>query len=74
MKGRGDKSKGFAYVEFNSVEPVADALKLDRTAIEGRPMYVSPSTKKRAENKPKLKVCCYNELWLSRELNIAISE
>ncbi|KAF6031803.1 SART3 [Bugula neritina] len=62
MKGKGDKSKGFAYVEFDKVECVAPALALDRHPIEGRAMYVSPCNRKRSENTPKLKVfesCCF---------------
>ncbi|KAF6020481.1 SART3 [Bugula neritina] len=55
MKGKGDKSKGFAYVEFDKVECVAPALALDRHPIEGRAMYVSPCNRKRSENTPKLK-------------------
>ena len=34
MKGKGDKSKGFAYVEFTTREGAAEALKIDRTTIE----------------------------------------
>ncbi|XP_034337393.2 squamous cell carcinoma antigen recognized by T-cells 3 isoform X2 [Magallana gigas] len=35
------KSKGYAYVEFKDELGVLEALKLDRTPIEGRPMFVS---------------------------------
>mgnify|MGYP001801669694 FL=1 len=56
MKGKGDKSKGFAYVEFTTREGAAEALKIDRTTIEGRPMFVSTCNRKRSPNKPKLKV------------------
>ncbi|XP_067938564.1 squamous cell carcinoma antigen recognized by T-cells 3-like [Watersipora subatra] len=55
MKSRGDKSKGFAYVEFSTIEPVVSALKLDRADVQGRPMYVSPCNQKRSGNTPKLK-------------------
>ncbi|OAD52710.1 Squamous cell carcinoma antigen recognized by T-cells 3 [Eufriesea mexicana] len=37
-KGR---SKGYCYVQLNSVEAVEKALQLDRTTIKGRPMFVS---------------------------------
>lgn len=57
MKTKGDKSKGFAYVEFVSVDSVPVALKKDRSGIAGRPMYVSICNRKREEYKPKLKVC-----------------
>ena len=57
MKSKGDKSKGFAYVEFTSQEGVAEALKIDRTAIEGRPMFISTCNRKKSANLPKLKVC-----------------
>ena len=56
MKGRGDKSKGYAYVEFTTVESVSAALGLDRSDIEGRPMYVSPCNRQKSENTSKLKV------------------
>ena len=37
-KGR---SKGYCYVQLSSTEAVQKALKLDRTTIRGRPMFVS---------------------------------
>ncbi|EZA54025.1 hypothetical protein DMN91_000267 [Ooceraea biroi] len=37
-KGRG---KGYCYVQLSSAEAVGEALKLDRTPINGRPMFVS---------------------------------
>ncbi|XP_076633777.1 spliceosome associated factor 3, U4/U6 recycling protein [Colletes latitarsis] len=37
-KGR---SKGYCYVQLNNPEAVEKALKLDRTPIKGRPMFVS---------------------------------
>nr|XP_033338957.1 squamous cell carcinoma antigen recognized by T-cells 3-like [Megalopta genalis] len=37
-KGR---SKGYCYVQLNSTEAVEEALKLDRTPIRERPMFVS---------------------------------
>ncbi|XP_017875823.1 squamous cell carcinoma antigen recognized by T-cells 3-like isoform X2 [Ceratina calcarata] len=37
-KGR---SKGYCYVQLSSPEAVEEALKLDRTPIRGRPMFVS---------------------------------
>ncbi|KAH9515148.1 Squamous cell carcinoma antigen recognized by T-cells 3 [Bulinus truncatus] len=35
------KSKGFGYVEFTDSNAVLKALKLDRTFIDGRPVFVS---------------------------------
>jgi RNA recognition motif-containing protein len=35
------KSKGFGYVDFSTSEGYRQALKLDHTPINGRPMYVS---------------------------------
>jgi len=34
-------SKGYAYVDFPTLESAQDALKLDRTSLKGRPVYVS---------------------------------
>ncbi|CAF3557299.1 unnamed protein product [Adineta steineri] len=36
------KSKGFGYVDFQTSEGYRQALKLDNTPINGRPMYVNP--------------------------------
>ncbi len=33
--------KGYGYVDFSSQEAVTKALSLDRTPIDGRPMFVS---------------------------------
>lgn len=33
--------QGFGYVDFSSELEVREALKMDRTKIDGRPMYVS---------------------------------
>jgi len=35
------KSKGFAFVEYESKEAAAEALKRDNELIDGRPMYIS---------------------------------
>ncbi|XP_061162766.1 squamous cell carcinoma antigen recognized by T-cells 3-like [Saccostrea echinata] len=35
------KSKGYAYVEFKDELGMLEALKLDRTPVEGRPVFVS---------------------------------
>lgn len=56
MKSRGDKSKGFAYIEFTSEASVKEALRLDRTVVEGRPMFVSVCNSSRDPNRSKLKV------------------
>uniref|UniRef100_H3AFF2 Spliceosome associated factor 3, U4/U6 recycling protein n=1 Tax=Latimeria chalumnae TaxID=7897 RepID=H3AFF2_LATCH len=34
--------RGYGYVEFKDEKSALDALRLDRTKIEGRPMFVSP--------------------------------
>lgn len=38
--------KGYCYVQFESPVSVAEALKLDRREVEGRPMFVSPCVDK----------------------------
>lgn len=38
--------KGYCYVQFESSVSVAEALKLDRREVEGRPMFVSPCVDK----------------------------
>lgn len=45
---RGGKGNVFAYVEFVSTKGVERALKLDRTMLSGRPMFVSPFKEKRS--------------------------
>ncbi|KAJ8312590.1 hypothetical protein KUTeg_009963 [Tegillarca granosa] len=52
VKTFNGKSKGYAYVEFKDELCVQNALKLDRTNVEGRPMYVSKCEDK---NKQKTK-------------------
>lgn len=42
------KSKGFAYVTFQTIDAVLNALKRDRETIKGRPMFIS-------ENDPEKK-------------------
>uniref|UniRef100_A0A8C9L683 RRM domain-containing protein n=1 Tax=Serinus canaria TaxID=9135 RepID=A0A8C9L683_SERCA len=34
--------RGYCYVQFREEEAARQALALDRTAVEGRPMFVSP--------------------------------
>ena len=41
VKSFTGKSKGYAYVEFNDELSAMEAMKMDRTPIEGRPMFVS---------------------------------
>ncbi|XP_011871430.1 PREDICTED: squamous cell carcinoma antigen recognized by T-cells 3-like [Vollenhovia emeryi] len=41
IKDYKGRSKGYCYVQLSSAEAVKEALKLDRTPIRGRPMYVS---------------------------------
>lgn len=43
------KSKGYGYVDFDSPENAKLALKLDRSTIDTRPLYVSKNTDKSQE-------------------------
>lgn len=44
--GNKGSFKGYGYVQFESLVSVAEALKLDRREMEGRPMFVSPCVDK----------------------------
>ncbi|XP_031571571.1 squamous cell carcinoma antigen recognized by T-cells 3-like [Actinia tenebrosa] len=46
VKNKAGKSKGYAYVEFKDESPVPAALALDRTNMDGRPMFISPCVDK----------------------------
>lgn len=46
VKNQMGKSKGFAYIEFKNQASVQAALSMDRTKLNGRPMFVSPSVDK----------------------------
>jgi len=46
VKNQMGKSKGFAYVEFKNQSSVQAALSMDRTKLDGRPMFISPSVDK----------------------------
>lgn len=46
--------KGYCYVQFESAASVPAALRLDRTQVEGRPMFVSPCVDK--NRNPNFKV------------------
>ncbi|XP_064424274.1 squamous cell carcinoma antigen recognized by T-cells 3 [Latimeria chalumnae] len=50
--------RGYGYVEFKDEKSALDALRLDRTKIEGRPMFVSPCIDK--SKRPDFKVFKYN--------------
>ncbi|XP_054466241.1 squamous cell carcinoma antigen recognized by T-cells 3 [Anoplopoma fimbria] len=50
--------KGYCYVQFESTVSVAEALKLDRREVDGRPMFVSPCVDK--NKNPDFKVFKYN--------------
>ncbi|XP_054629895.1 squamous cell carcinoma antigen recognized by T-cells 3 isoform X2 [Dunckerocampus dactyliophorus] len=50
--------KGYGYVEFESSVSVHEALKLDRSEVEGRPVFVSPCVDK--NKNPYFKVFKYN--------------
>ncbi|XP_029163172.1 LOW QUALITY PROTEIN: squamous cell carcinoma antigen recognized by T-cells 3-like [Nylanderia fulva] len=41
IKDYRGRSKGYCYVQLSSAEAVEEALKLDRTPLKGRPMFVS---------------------------------
>lgn len=46
--------KGYCYVQFESAASIPAALRLDRTQVEGRPMFVSPCVDK--NRNPNFKV------------------
>uniref|UniRef100_A0A4W3ILM4 Spliceosome associated factor 3, U4/U6 recycling protein n=1 Tax=Callorhinchus milii TaxID=7868 RepID=A0A4W3ILM4_CALMI len=50
--------RGYCYVEFSEEKEVADALRLDRELVEGRPMFVSPCVDK--TKNPEFKVFKYS--------------
>ncbi|XP_075881793.1 spliceosome associated factor 3, U4/U6 recycling protein isoform X2 [Nelusetta ayraudi] len=50
--------KGYCYVQFESAASIPAALRLDRTQVEGRPMFVSPCVDK--NRNPNFKVFKYN--------------
>ncbi|NXM36323.1 SART3 protein, partial [Oxyruncus cristatus] len=50
--------RGYCYVQFKEEESAVQALGLDRTAVEGRPMFVSPCVDK--NKNPDFKVFRYS--------------
>ena len=50
VKERDGTSKGFAYVQFQNVEAMEKAIKMDRFMFKGRQMLISKSI-----DKPKVK-------------------
>ncbi|NXB55987.1 SART3 protein, partial [Struthidea cinerea] len=50
--------RGYCYVQFREEEAAQQALALDRTAVEGRPMFVSPCVDK--NKNPDFKVFRYS--------------
>ncbi|XP_027750182.1 squamous cell carcinoma antigen recognized by T-cells 3 [Empidonax traillii] len=50
--------RGYCYVQFKEEEAALQALGLDRTAVEGRPMFVSPCVDK--NKNPDFKVFRYS--------------
>jgi hypothetical protein len=46
------KSKGFSYVEFETAEQAAEAIKLSGKSLEGRNIVVSPSNRPVTDKKP----------------------
>lgn len=49
VRGWNGISKGYGYVDFDSVENATEALKLDRSLIDTRPLFVSKNTDKSQE-------------------------
>ena len=49
---KGGKGNVYAYVEFATSKGVEKALKLDRSMLNGRPMFVSPFKDKRSGDPP----------------------
>ncbi|XP_012719003.2 squamous cell carcinoma antigen recognized by T-cells 3 [Fundulus heteroclitus] len=58
VTGNRGNFRGYGYVQFESAVSVAEALKLDRTEVGGRPMFVSPCVDK--NKNPEFKVFKYN--------------
>lgn len=58
FKGR---SKGFCYVQLTSTQAVDEALKLDRTPVNGRPMFVSRCDPDKTTRGPGFKYVCVLE-------------
>ncbi|KZC14699.1 PREDICTED: squamous cell carcinoma antigen recognized by T-cells 3-like [Dufourea novaeangliae] len=52
------RSKGFCYVQLSNTEAVETALKLDRTPIRGRPMFVSRCDPNKTTRIPGFKYSC----------------
>ncbi len=50
------QSKGYAYVELADELQVLEALKLDRTPVDGRPMFVSKCEDRSASHTKAFKV------------------
>ena len=46
VKHWSGKSKGYGYVDFETVEQATHALSFDRTLIDGRPLFVSKNEDK----------------------------
>ncbi|XP_075389468.1 spliceosome associated factor 3, U4/U6 recycling protein isoform X2 [Tenrec ecaudatus] len=57
FSNRGD-FRGYCYVEFKEEKSVLQALELDRSNVEGRPMFVSPCVDK--SKNPDFKVFRYS--------------
>ncbi|KAM4579006.1 squamous cell carcinoma antigen recognized by T-cells 3 [Fundulus diaphanus] len=58
VSGNRGNFRGYGYVQFESAVSVAEALKLDRTEVGGRPMFVSPCVDK--NKNPEFKVFKYH--------------
>lgn len=58
VKNNKGQFRGFCYIQFSDENAVQKALELDRTNLEGRPMFVSPNVDKRKQ--PNFKVFKYD--------------
>lgn len=56
IKHWSGKSKGYGYVDFDSAENATNALKLDRSLIDGRPVFVSKNEDKTVDLGPQNKL------------------
>ncbi|KAJ8676580.1 hypothetical protein QAD02_012367 [Eretmocerus hayati] len=55
IKDYKGRSKGYCYVQLSSPEAVEEALKLDRTRINGRPMFISRCDPDKTSRTPQFK-------------------
>ncbi|XP_011641239.1 squamous cell carcinoma antigen recognized by T-cells 3-like [Pogonomyrmex barbatus] len=58
IKDYKGRSKGYCYVQLSNVEAVEEALKLDRTPIKGRPMFISRCDPNKSTRDSAFKYSC----------------